>query len=103
MLAGAKWNPDDVRDDLQEYVADKLGENDGVLIIDDTGFIKEGTTSAGVQRRYSGTVGRTENCQIGVFAAHATARGRALAHREPSSQGRRFGDSWQLVVPGPGT
>jgi hypothetical protein len=59
LLAGAKWNPDDIRDDLQEYVASKLGENDGVLIIDDTGFIKKGITSAGVQRQYSGTAGRT--------------------------------------------
>ncbi|WP_374227836.1 IS701 family transposase [Streptomyces sp. CJ_13] len=82
LLAGAKWNPDDIRDDLQEYVADKLGESDGVLIIDDTGFIKKGTTSAGVQRQYSGTAGRTENCQIGVFAAYATTLGRALVDRE---------------------
>lgn len=82
LLAGAKWNPDDIRDDLQEYVADKLGKNDGVLIIDDTGFIKKGITSAGVQRQYSGTAGRTENCQIGVFAAYATALGRALVDRE---------------------
>ncbi|MET7849005.1 IS701 family transposase [Streptomyces avermitilis] len=82
LLAGSKWEPDDVRDDLQEYVADKLGGPDGVLIIDDTGFIKKGTTSAGVQRQYSGTAGRTENCQIGVFAAYTSARGRALVDRE---------------------
>jgi SRSO17 transposase len=82
LLAGAKWQPDDIRDDLQQYVADKLGEGDGVLIIDDTGFIKKGITSAGVQRQYSGTAGRTENCQIGVFAAYSTARGRALVDRE---------------------
>ncbi|WTG04761.1 IS701 family transposase [Streptomyces sp. NBC_00012] len=82
LLAGAKWEPDDIRDELQEYVAHKLGEEDGVLIIDDTGFIKKGTTSAGVQRQYSGTAGRTENCQIGVFAAYATACGRALVDRE---------------------
>ena len=47
---------------------------DGVLIVDDTGFLKKGTMSAGVQRQYSGTAGRTENCQIGVFVAYATAR-----------------------------
>ncbi|MEU1517675.1 IS701 family transposase [Streptomyces sp. NPDC005811] len=82
LLAGSKWEPDDIRDDLQHYVAGKLGEADGVLIIDDTGFIKKGTTSAGVQRQYSGTAGRTENCQIGVFAAYASARGRALVDRE---------------------
>ncbi|GGS89357.1 hypothetical protein GCM10010222_33630 [Streptomyces tanashiensis] len=82
LLAGAKWEPDDIRDDLQQYVADKLGEDGGVLIIDDIGFIKKGITSAGVQRQYSGTAGRTENCQIGVFAAYATTRGRTLADRE---------------------
>ncbi|MFI9604598.1 IS701 family transposase [Streptomyces sp. NPDC052043] len=82
LLAGAKWNPDDIRDDLQEYVAENLGGTDGVLIIDDTGFIKKGVTSAGVQRQYSGTAGRTENCQIGVFAAYATTLGRALVDRE---------------------
>ncbi|MDO0911750.1 IS701 family transposase [Streptomyces sp. DT2A-34] len=82
LLAGSKWEADDIRDDLQEYVADKIGEAGGVLIIDDTGFIKKGTTSAGVQRQYSGTAGRTENCQIGVFAAYASAHGRALVDRE---------------------
>ena len=82
LLNGATWNVDDVRDDLQTYVAEKLGEADGVLILDDTGFIKKGTTSAGVQRQYSGTAGRTENCQIGVFAAYATTRARTLVDRE---------------------
>ncbi|MFE3074424.1 IS701 family transposase [Streptomyces sp. NPDC059247] len=82
LLAGAKWEADDIRDDLQEYIADKLGEDDGVLVVDDTGFIKKGTTSAGVQRQYSGTAGRTENCQIGVFVAYSTTRGRALVDRE---------------------
>ncbi|MEU8348153.1 IS701 family transposase [Streptomyces sp. NPDC048845] len=53
-----------------------------MLIVDDTGVVKKGTTSAGVQRQYSGTAGRTENCQIGVFTAYASARGRALVDRE---------------------
>ncbi|MFC9846312.1 IS701 family transposase [Streptomyces sp. NPDC060223] len=82
LLNGARWNADDLRDDLQHYVAERLGEPDGILILDDTGFLKKGTTSAGVQRQYSGTAGRTENCQIGVFAAYATTRGRALVDRE---------------------
>ncbi|MEU9663875.1 IS701 family transposase [Streptomyces chartreusis] len=64
------------------YAAENLGEADGVLILDDTGFLKKGTTSAGVQRQYSGTACRTENCQIGVFAAYATTRGRALVDSE---------------------
>ncbi len=82
LLNGARWNAEDLRDDLHSYVAQHLGEDDAVLIIDDTGFIKKGTTSAGVQRRYSGTAGRTESCQIGVFAAYATRTGRALVDRE---------------------
>ncbi|MFM9610968.1 IS701 family transposase [Streptomyces niveiscabiei] len=82
LLNGARWNADELRDDLQHYVAERLGEPDGILILDDTGFLKKGTTSAGVQRQYSGTAGRTENCQIGVFAAYATTRGRALVDRE---------------------
>ncbi|WP_373312641.1 transposase [Streptomyces candidus] len=57
LLSRANWNADDVRDDLQTYVADELGEDGGVLILDDTGFLKKGTTSAGVQRQYSGTAG----------------------------------------------
>lgn len=82
LLSRARWNPDEVRDDLQEYVAERLGSPAGVLIIDDTGFLKKGTVSAGVQRQYSGTAGRTENCQIGVFAAYASPKGRALVDRE---------------------
>ncbi|WTD79618.1 IS701 family transposase [Streptomyces sp. NBC_01635] len=82
LLNRARWNADEVRDDLQEYVSEKLGVPDGVLIVDDTGFLKKGTVSAGVQRQYSGTAGRTENCQIGVFAAYSSQRGRALVDRE---------------------
>ncbi|MGW3983539.1 IS701 family transposase [Streptomyces mirabilis] len=82
LLNGARWDADELRDDLQHYVAERLGEPDGILILDDTGFLKKGTTSAGVQRQYSGTAGRTENCQIGVFAAYATTHGRALVDRE---------------------
>ncbi|WP_413098204.1 IS701 family transposase [Streptomyces sp. Inha503] len=82
LLSRACWDPDEIRDDLQEYVAEKLGAPTGVLIVDDTGFLKKGTVSAGVQRQYSGTAGRTENCQIGVFAAYASPKGRALVDRE---------------------
>jgi SRSO17 transposase len=82
LLNGACWDADAIRDDLQQYVAERLGTPDGVLIVDDTGFLKKGITSAGMQRQYSGTAGRTENCQIGVFAAYASSRGRALVDRE---------------------
>ena len=82
LLSRARWDPDDIRDDLQSYIAKQLGCPDGALIVDDTGFLQKGTTSAGVQRQYSGTAGRTENCQIGVFAAYASTAGRALVDRE---------------------
>src|SRR5689334_15177647 len=71
-----------VRDDLHGYVVQHLGDPDGVVILDETGFLKKGTRSAGVQRQYSGTAGRTENCQVGVFLAYASARGHALIDRE---------------------
>ncbi|MCZ4607006.1 IS701 family transposase [Streptomyces sp. Lzd4kr] len=82
LLSWCQWDPDQIRDDQQDYVAERLGQPGGVLIVDDTGFLKKGTVSAGGQRQYSGTAGRTENCQIGVFAAYASARGRALVDRE---------------------
>ncbi len=81
-LQSPAWDPDLVRDDLREYVVEHLGGADGVLIADETGFLKKGTRSAGVQRQYSGTAGRTENCQIGVFLCYASAKGRALVDRE---------------------
>jgi SRSO17 transposase len=81
-LARAHWDADAVRDDLTDYVAEELGEPDGVLALDETGFIKKGLHSVGVQRQYSGTAGRVENCQVGVFMAYASRRGRALMDRE---------------------
>ncbi|WP_440099880.1 IS701 family transposase [Streptosporangium sp. H16] len=63
-------------------MVEQLGDTDGVLIVDETGFLKKGERSAGVQRQYSGTAGRIENCQIGVFVAYASPRGRALIDRE---------------------
>ncbi len=82
LLRRADWDIDGVRDDLRDYVVEHLGDRDGVLIVDETGFIKKGTRSAGVQRQYSGTAGRTENCQIGVFLAYASVHGHALIDRE---------------------
>ncbi len=82
LLRWADWDVDGVRDDLRSYVVGQLGEPGGVLIADETGFIKKGTRSAGVQRQYSGTAGRTENCQIGVFLAYASPGGHALIDRE---------------------
>jgi SRSO17 transposase len=82
LLRWADWDVEGVRDDVRDYVIEHLGEPDGVLIADETGFLKKGTRSAGVQRQYSGTAGRTENCQIGVFLAYASSRGHALVDRE---------------------
>ena len=81
LMASAAWDVDGVRDDLRHYVQVALGARDRVLIIDETGFLKKGTKSAGVQRQYSGTAGRVENCQIGVFLAYATVRGHAFVDR----------------------
>ena len=82
LLRRADWDVDGVRDDVRGYVVEQLGDRDGVLISDETGFLKKGTRSAGVQRQYSGTAGRTENCQVGTFLAYASARGHALIDRE---------------------
>src|SRR5246127_919402 len=84
LLRRADWDVDGVRDDVRAYVAGQLGEPGGGLIPGDTGFLKKGTRSAGVQRQYSGTAGRTENCQVGVFLAYASAFGHALIDRELS-------------------
>jgi SRSO17 transposase len=82
LLNAAAWDADGVRDDVRAYVTGHLGAADGVLVVDETGFLKKGTKSAGVQRQYSGTAGRVENCQLGVFCAYATSKGRALIDRE---------------------
>ena len=82
LLYNYRWDADQVRDDLRDYVVEHLGDADGVLVVDETGFLKKGDKSAGVQRQYSGTAGRIENCQVGVFLAHAGAKGRALLDRE---------------------
>jgi SRSO17 transposase len=81
LLRTARWDADAVRDDLRAYVVEHLGDLEAVLVIDETGFLKKGPKSAGVSRQYSGTAGRIENCQIGVFLAYASPRGRAFLDR----------------------
>jgi SRSO17 transposase len=81
LLRTAAWDADAVRDDLRAFVSERLGDAAGVLICDETGFLKKGTGSVGVQRQYSGTAGRIENSQVGVFLSYASARGRALIDR----------------------
>lgn len=79
LLRTADWDVDGVRDDLRRYVLDQLGAQVGgespVWILDDTGFIKKGVRSAGVQRQYPGTSGKIDNCQLGVFLAYASSQG----------------------------
>ena len=82
LLNAADWDAEAVRDDLRAYVAEHLGDPAGVAIVDETGFLKKGTKSVGVQRQYSGTAGRVENCQVGVFLGYASAKGRAFLDRE---------------------
>ncbi len=77
-----RWDADAARDDVRSYVLDSLGEPGGIAVADETGFLKKGTKSAGVQRQYSGTAGRIENCQLGVFLTYVSAKGRALIDRE---------------------
>ncbi len=80
-LSRMRWDADGVRDDLQAYLVEQLGDPEAVLVLDETGFVKKGTKSVGVQRQYSGTAGRIENCQIGVFLAYASTKGHALIDR----------------------
>ena len=82
LLSTADWDPDLVRDDLRGYVLEHLGDSAAVLVVDETGFPKKGTTSVGVQRQYSGTAGKVDNCQLGVFLAYAGPKGRAFIDRE---------------------
>ena len=82
LLNSAKWDADAVRDDLREYVVEHLGdEQSGVLIADETGFLKKGEKSVGVARQYTGTAGDTVNCQVGVFVAYASSKGVAFVDR----------------------
>ena len=81
LLAGAGWDAEAARDDLRAFVVERLGDADGVLIVDETGFLKKGVRSVGVARQYSGTAGRRENQQVGVFLAYAAPGGCAFLDR----------------------
>jgi SRSO17 transposase len=82
LLNAAVWDADGVRDDLRDYVVEHLGDPEGVLVVDETGFVKKGRHSVGVARQYSGTAGKVENCQVGVFLTYATEAGRTFLDRE---------------------
>ena len=82
LLGRADWDADALRDLLRTYLTHYLATADAVAVIDETGFLKKGAYSAGVARQYSGTAGRVENCQIGVFLTYASEHGQALLDRE---------------------
>jgi SRSO17 transposase len=81
LLSTSVWSAEALRDELQVYLVEALGEANGVLVVDESGFLKQGVHSAGVKRQYSGTAGRVANCQIGVFVAYGTQSGHALLDR----------------------
>ena len=82
LLGRARWDADGVRDDLRDYVIGHLGDPGAVLVVDETGDVKKGTATAGVQRQYTGTAGRTENAQVAVYLAYVAPAGHALIDRE---------------------
>jgi SRSO17 transposase len=81
LLARARWDADGVRDDLRDYVVDAFGDPGAILVVDETGDVKKGVHSVGVQRQYSGTAGRVENSQVAVYLTYAAPRGHALIDR----------------------
>lgn len=81
LLNAASWDADEVRDDLRDYLVEQLGDEEAMLVVDETGFLKKGIKSVGIKRQYSGTAGRIENCQIGVFLCYASSHGAAFIGR----------------------
>jgi SRSO17 transposase len=82
LLARAVWDADQVRDDIRDYVVEHLGDPNGVLVVDETGDLKKGTHTVGVQRQYTGTAGRIENAQVAVYLVYASQAGHAYIDRE---------------------
>src|SRR5689334_12459901 len=89
ILGRGRWNADALRDIVREYVVEHLADQDAVLVIDETGFLKQGKASCGVARQYTGSAGKITNCQIGVFAAYVSRHGYAFIDRA-------------FICPGPG-
>ncbi len=81
LLRTAVWDADAVRDDVRAWLVEQLSDPDAVLVVDETGFLKKGVCSVGVQRQYTGTAGRVENSQVGVFLAYVSPLGRAMIDR----------------------
>src|SRR5687767_3188265 len=102
LLRRALWNPEAVRDELRTYIMEHLGDTTAVLVLDETGFLKKGRHSAGVARQYSGTAGKVDNCQIGVFLSYASPLGQVLLDRElylPQAWTDDRERCWQAGIP----
>uniref|UniRef100_UPI0038991EFD IS701 family transposase n=1 Tax=Actinacidiphila yanglinensis TaxID=310779 RepID=UPI0038991EFD len=82
LLGRAKWDADAVRDDVRDYVVEHLHDDQAVLVVDETGDVKKGSGTVGVQRQYTGTAGRIENAQVAVYLVYAGQRGHAAVDRE---------------------
>src|SRR5215216_1928756 len=94
LLGRSRWDADALRDRVRADVIEGLGDRDGVLVVDETGFLKKGEHSVGVARQYSGTAGRIENCQIGVFLAYASRFGQALIDRRLYDRRLYLPEAW---------
>ncbi len=94
-LSDSPWDGEGCIDELQRFVGELMGASNGVLILDETGFPKKGIWSAGVARQYSGTLGRVDNCQVGVFLNYATAHGHTLVDRRLYVPEKWFGLEWE--------
>ena len=81
LLGRDRWDADALRDMVREYVIEHLADDDAVLVVDETGFLKQGKSSCGVARQYTGSAGKITNCQIGVFAAYVSRHGHAFIDR----------------------
>ncbi|GLR66627.1 hypothetical protein GCM10010909_13070 [Acidocella aquatica] len=82
ILGQGRWKADALRDIVRDYVVETFADIDAVLVIDETGFLKQGVASCGVGRQYTGSAGKITNCQIGVFATHESRHGHAFIDRE---------------------
>lgn len=98
ILGRGRWDADGLRDIVRDYVVENLATDDGVLVIDETGFLKQGKASCGVARQYTGSAGKITNCQIGVFAAYVSARGHAFIDRALYLPKSWAGDPARLVA-----
>src|ERR671927_853662 len=83
ILGRGRWEADALRDVVRDYAVESLADQDAVLVLDETGFLKQGKSSCGVARQYTGSAGKVTNCQVGVFAAYVSRHGHALIDRAP--------------------